>query len=220
MANLHKVFVGCPFTEPIYGHYKRLKKEMEEGSPLEIVLANATVLTSRRPLLEHITVLIRGSAACIFDVTGANPNVALELGIAHAIPVDFLITVKSVKLRKTGSKTSQAPVRPIIADLRGLPRIEYENYTTLRAQLFTQYLPGLSLFTRWSEFKDDNEASIPYALKMFKNMRVSGRLKSQRITRILAGSGIKTRDFLKALKDARLISERTGPKGGFFFPSR
>ena len=57
-------------------------------TPLSLVLADTVGISSSDYLLEHITTQIRDSASCIFDATGANANVSLEVGIAHTIPVD------------------------------------------------------------------------------------------------------------------------------------
>ncbi len=220
MANLYKVFVGCPFTQPLYGHYERLKKEVEAESPLEIVLPDKAELSSAGDLLGHIDGLIRESAACIFDVTGANPNVTLEVGIAHTVPVKFVITVNPEKLPETGSKTGQGPERLIIADLRGRVRIEYTTYDELKDSLYRRYFPGLELFKRWRRFRRSHRAYESYALDLFQEWRAHGRSKSPKITGILDGSGLHTKDLVRYLKDAKLISLRRGRDGGYYYPSR
>jgi hypothetical protein len=93
MARLEQVFIGCPFQSGIRRNYDRLKAELEAETPLRLVLADTTSITSTDDLLKHITALVRDSAACLFDATGANPNVSLEVGIAHALPTDFLLTI-------------------------------------------------------------------------------------------------------------------------------
>jgi hypothetical protein len=112
MARPEQLFVGCPFQSRVRKNYDRLKAELEAETPLRIVLADTATVTSSDDLLEHITALIRDSAACVFDATGANPNVSLEVGIAHALPIDFLLTVSTRqphaldKARKTGRSTA------------------------------------------------------------------------------------------------------------------
>ena len=119
MAKPEQLFVGCPFQSRVRKHYDRLKAELEAETPLRVVLADTATVTSSDDLLEHITALIRDSAACLFDATGANPNVSLEVGIAHALPTDFLLTVSTRqphaldKARKNG--------RPAIDRLRPIP---------------------------------------------------------------------------------------------------
>jgi hypothetical protein len=118
MARPEQLFVGCPFQSRVRKNYDRLKAELEAETPLRVVLADTATITSSDDLLEHITALIRDSAACLFDATGANPNVSLEVGIAHALPTDFLLTVSTRqphaldKARKAGRSAADR-LRPI-----------------------------------------------------------------------------------------------------------
>jgi hypothetical protein len=95
MARPEQLFLGCPFQTRVRRNYDRLKAELEAETPLRVVLADTASITSSDDLLEHITTLIRESAACLFDATGANPNVSLEVGLAHALPTDFLLTIST-----------------------------------------------------------------------------------------------------------------------------
>ena len=129
MAKLHQVFVGCPFTAAVRKPFDRLKKELEDATPLSIVLADTVGISSSDYLLEHITELIRDSAGCIFDATGANPNVSLEVGIAHTVPVDFILTFKTRKPRTAkGTSGSRA----------GIPRCDQSSATS-RARTGSSY---------------------------------------------------------------------------------
>ena len=91
MTKSYQVFVGCPFLRAIRKNYDRLKADLEKETPLHVVLADTVAVTSTDYLLEHITARIRDSAACIFDATNGNPNVSLEVGIAHALPAAGLV---------------------------------------------------------------------------------------------------------------------------------
>jgi hypothetical protein len=124
MARPEQLFVGCPFQSRVRKNYDRLKAELEAETPLRVVLADTASVTSSDDLLEHITALIRDSAACLFDATGANPNVSLEVGIAHALPTEFLLTVSTRqphapdKARKAGRSAADR-LRPIPS---GIPK--------------------------------------------------------------------------------------------------
>jgi len=107
MAKLQQIFVGCPFLRAIRKNYDKLKSDLERETPLHIILADTTAISSTDYLLEHITGLIRESAACVFDATGGNPNVSLEVGIAHAMPADFLLAMYTRKPR-TQKEAEQA----------------------------------------------------------------------------------------------------------------
>jgi len=133
---LYQVFVGCPFRRAIRKHYDRLKDELEKETPLHVVLADTGAISSTDYLLEHITKLISDSGGCVFDASGGNPNVSLEVGIAHALPADFVLTFNTRKPRTPQERSAEqaaareGEVRPIIADLQGRTRIEYKSRST------------------------------------------------------------------------------------------
>src|SRR5712672_2311879 len=99
MAKSHQVFIGCPFLKAVRKNYDELQNDLETETPFHIVLADTTAITSTDYLLEHITTLILESAACMFYVTGVNPNVSLEVGVAHALPAEFLLALYTRKPR-------------------------------------------------------------------------------------------------------------------------
>lgn len=223
MPRPEQVFIGCPFRSPVRRMYDRLKSDLEARSPLHIVLADTTTISSTDYLLEHITRLIRDSAACLFDATGGNPNVSLEVGIAHALPVDFLLCLSTRKPPASRAKPLRGAAdggRPIIADLQGRNRIEYKTYASLRDQAWKRYLSRLPLMVRWHEFEKDHRSFIPVALKLFQEMRASGRTARARVEAMLSNSGVSTTEFTRALTHHRLITVRRGREGGYFYPTK
>jgi hypothetical protein len=225
MAKPEQLFVGCPFQSRVRKHYDRLKAELEAETPLRVVLADTATVTSSDDLLEHITALIRDSAACLFDATGANPNVSLEVGIAHALPTDFLLTVSTRqphtldKARKNGRPAIDR-LRPIIADLQGRNRIEYKTYRSLKEQLHRRYLSSLPYLKRWHEFEKNHRSYAPLALAVLHEIRASGRSTRPRLDAILSASGLSATVLLRALTHHRLITVRGGRDGGYFYPSK
>jgi hypothetical protein len=188
MAKIHQVFVGCPFLTAIRKNYDQLKGDLESDSPLHIVLADTTAISSTDYLLEHITSLIRDSAACIFDATGGNPNVSLEVGIAHALPTEFLLAMYTRRPR-TQQKAERAleaegERRPIISDLQGRNRIEYKTYPSLKDQVVERYLSKLPYMQRWLHFKMRNSSYAEHALELFQEMRSSGRTLRPRVVAV------------------------------------
>lgn len=224
MPKLHQVFVGCPFAETVRKPFDRLKRELEEETPLSIVLADTVGVSSSDYLLEHITELISDSAGCIFDATGANPNVSLEVGIAHTVPVDFILTFKTRKPRsKRGigaSKTRESEVRSIISDLQGKNRIEYKTFDSLKEQLLKRYLVKLPYMKRWNQFVSENAAIVPLLRRLFTDLRSSGRSTSARLAADLEGSGLAVSDVRSRLAKAKLVSVQRGRSGGLFYPTK
>jgi hypothetical protein len=219
------VFMGCPYTANVRKLYSRLKSELEAETPLRIVLADTATISSTDDLLEHITDLIAESAACVFDATGNNPNVSLEVGLAHALPVDFLITLSTRKPRKASAKQVVAKQTPsasrvIMADLQGRMRIEYKAFPALKDQVKKRYLSKLPYMTRWLEFEKNHKSYVPYALRVIAEIRSSGRTTAARVEAILSGSGITTTALTQALTKKRLITVRRGKNGGYFYPAK
>jgi hypothetical protein len=223
ITKIQQVFIGCPFSKDVRRFYDRLKTDLEKETPLSVVLADTVPTTSADYLLKHITDLIRESAGCIFDATGNNPNVSLEVGIAHTVPVDFILALKTRKPRKTKRKSSaaaEAEVKAIISDLQGKSRIEYKTYNGLREQLEKRYLPQVPYIKRWNQFKKDHKSMVPYAIKIFSDIRSSGRTTKPAITAILEGSGFSTTDVSNALVRAKLVSIKRGRAGGYFYAAK
>jgi len=218
VPKIYQVFIGCPFAKEVRKSYDKLKKDLEASTPLSIVLADTIGVTSSDYLLEHITELITDSAGCVFDATGANPNVSLEVGIAHTVPTDFILTLKTRKPR-TGSTTT-AEVRSIISDLQGKPRVEYKTYNTLRDDVEDRFLSTLPYMLRWKQFKADNKGMVPYVLKFFSDVRSSGRSVRPRLVAILEGSGFNASDVTNAMRAAKIISVQRGRSGGYFYPAK
>lgn len=221
MAKIYQVFVGCPFAKEIRRHFDRLKKELEAETPLSVVLADTVGVSSSDYLLEHITVLIRDSAGCIFDATGANPNVSLEVGIAHTVPTDFMLTLKTRKPRSHDDPAAaSSEVRSIISDLQGKNRIEYKTYNALRQKVEERFLARLPYMARWKRFRNDHKSMAPYVVKFFSDIRSSGRSTRPRLASILEGSGFNASDVTDAIRAARIVSVQRGRKGGYFYPTK
>jgi hypothetical protein len=72
-------------------------------------------------LLGILTGYIKAVDYCIFDISTWNPNVALEIGLAQGLGVDYYVLLNR-KLKKT-----------VPADIQGLQRIEYADVRSLGA---------------------------------------------------------------------------------------
>lgn len=226
MPKIYQVFVGCPFAKDVRKNYDKLKKELEAETPLSIVLADTVGVSSSDYLLEHITTLVRDSAGCIFDATGGNPNVSLEVGIAHTVPTDFILTLKTRKPRAGADSKPHEPaaagseVRSIISDLQGRNRVEYKTYKTLRTKVEDRFLSGLAYMKRWKRFKNDHKGMVPYVLRFIADVRSSGRSTGPRLNAILEGSGFNASDVTDALRKAGILLVRRGRNGGYFYPAK
>lgn len=224
MAKSYQVFIGCPFLTAIRKNYDRLKEELEDETPLHVVLADTAAVSSTDYLLEHITNLIRESATCVFDVTGGNPNVSLEVGIAHALPSDFLLALytRKPRVQQNAEQTleREGETRPIISDLQGRNRIEYKTFRTLKDTLERRHLSRLPYMKRWKEFAARNRRLVEPALEVFREIRTSGRTVRPRVIAMLDGTGILADDLLRLLSQAKLLTVKRGRAGGIYYPTK
>jgi hypothetical protein len=226
MPKLHQIFLGCPYRPTFRRTYERLKRELESESPLHLVLADTAAITSRDTLLGHITDLIRESGGCIFDASGGNPNVSLEVGVAHALGADFMLTLNT--RTRSGSARGQRGAgnrkpgadhsKPIIADLQGRNRIEYRSYGGLKKQLVDRFLRRLPYWKRWEDFRHQHPAWAPAALLIFGEIRRHGRASRPRLEAALRDGGVPLPALLTALRKGGLIAQRRGRLAGYVYP--
>ena len=226
MSKVYQVFIGCPFRAPIRKNYDKLKAELERDTPLHVVLADTTAISSTDYLLEHITSLIRESAGCIFDATDGNANVSLEVGVAHALPADFVLTLYTRRPRTKEQRAAESvlsregEIKPIISDLQGRNRIEYKTFRALKQQLMERYLSTLPYMRRWNNFRRRNSSYLKYALQVFEEIRTSGRTLRPRVIAVLDGTGIHADDMLGVMAEAKLLSVKRGRAGGIYYPAK
>jgi len=84
-------FVISPFGEPFDDYYKKIYKPAIEKAGLKAIRADEIYGTG--VIIEEIFAQIVSSRMIICEVTGKNPNVNYELGVASvplALPVPFL----------------------------------------------------------------------------------------------------------------------------------
>lgn len=150
----------------------------------------------------------------------------LEVGIAHTLPANYLLT-KSTRRRRTlaereveKEKQAEGEVRPIISDLQGKNRIEYKRYPELKRDVVNRWLGSLPFMARWQSFKRDHKDMVPHALKLFAEIRASGRSQRPRLVAILEGTGFSATDVVNALVKKRLLVAKRGQRGGYFYPAK
>lgn len=83
-------FLVMPFEPELNYFYLYLKHHIETNHSLTVERGDTRCLT--KPLIQKITDQISNARLIIADITGANPNVMYEVGLAHAEdkPVVFL----------------------------------------------------------------------------------------------------------------------------------
>jgi hypothetical protein len=117
-----QIFVAYPYSLP-KRDYRPVFSKVGEAFSVSFVYADEKITTLH--VLQKIYSMIKGSAFGIYDISGWNPNVTLELGMAYGLGEQaYLLANPSMH------PTGEAP-----ADLRGLDRIEYRSYAELSDRL-------------------------------------------------------------------------------------
>lgn len=90
MAARPRCFVVMPFASELNYFYLYLKQHIEANHSVSVERGDTRFLT--KPLIQKIADQIASARLVIADITGANPNVMYEVGLAHAghKPVIFL----------------------------------------------------------------------------------------------------------------------------------
>ncbi|MDR0220930.1 MAG: nucleoside 2-deoxyribosyltransferase [Lachnospiraceae bacterium] len=86
------VFVIIPFEDSFKELYSALKKHFEESFDF----TNAGDLDNQQNILQDIVVGIHSADVIIADLTGLNPNVFYELGLAHAMGRKVIIITQNI----------------------------------------------------------------------------------------------------------------------------
>jgi hypothetical protein len=118
-----QVFVAYSYKLYPKADYRRVYKELEQHYEVTFIFADEKITNMH--IMKKIETFIRGSDFSIFDISGWNPNVTLELGFAMAATDQWYIAIDPSK-----TETQEVP-----SDLRGLDRIEYDSYDALGNRL-------------------------------------------------------------------------------------
>ena len=122
MAQLN-VFVACPYMLFPLDDYKATFASVSKAYNVEFRFADEQI--TNQHVLSKITNYIRDAEISLFDITGWNPNVALELGIAVGLGRRYFILLNH-KLDQN---------KDVPSDIKGIDRIQYSSNSELEAKL-------------------------------------------------------------------------------------
>jgi len=114
-----QIFVAYPYRLYPSADYRRVYRDLENPFGVKFVFADERITSLH--VLQKIAAFIRSSRFGIYDISGWNPNVTLELGLALGLN-------ESTYLAADPSKTD---MHEVPADLRRVDRIQYSSYTEL-----------------------------------------------------------------------------------------
>lgn len=118
---MNKVFVAYPYS--LEGYRDAIASA--GNAVVELVYADETI--TNKHILEKITDLMKACDLCIFDLTGWNANVALELGVAIGLNLNYRV------LLNAKSQTD------VFSDMRGWDQLRYSDLNELQTKLDTLF---------------------------------------------------------------------------------
>ncbi len=96
---IYSVFVIMPFEEDFDAVYHKFIKPEFEGIQIEDVrfqVSRADDIANLRSILNDIVIQIARSDLVVADLTGSNPNVFYELGLAHALRRSVILLTQNI----------------------------------------------------------------------------------------------------------------------------
>lgn len=127
-----QIFVAYSYRLYPKADYRKVYKELAEAFRVEFIFADEKITSLH--ILQKIANYIRSTRFGIYDISGWNANVTLELGLAFGLNERAFIALDPSK-----TEISEVP-----SDLRGIDRIQYSSYSELQeglAKLLAQELP-------------------------------------------------------------------------------
>jgi nucleoside 2-deoxyribosyltransferase len=212
-ARQNLVFMGYPFTPPLPADdYRAVVAELQEELPVRFWYFLDEITTAE--MMRKIWRAMLRADVAIFDVSGGNPNVAFELGLAVGDNKKCMTILKTGEPNPLGS-----------ADLGYAERAEYTSAATLKDKLreiVTSQLSGLRLLSELSYgllptagdmSREEVEQRLrEVLLKVFENRQIQ---KRQAIA--ILGEGLATA-ALNALREKdvlRVEGQRRGARWVF-----
>ncbi|HZR82882.1 MAG TPA: hypothetical protein VFD92_17430 [Candidatus Binatia bacterium] len=130
--NARQVFVAYSYKLYPEADYRKVYRELAKAFNVEFIFADEKITNLH--ILQKIANYIRSSRFGIYDISGWNANVTLELGLAFGLAEKSYIAIDP----------SKTPIEEVPSDLRGIDRIQYGSYVELGGKiekLLAQELP-------------------------------------------------------------------------------
>jgi hypothetical protein len=123
MKQRREAFIAYAYSTYPKVRYRRLFKTLEAAYEIKFIFADEHITNMH--IMDKIVSYVRSAEFSLFDISGWNPNVTLELGFAMATSKNWYIA-----LNPTKTELQEVP-----SDLRGLDRIQYDSLDELGKQV-------------------------------------------------------------------------------------
>jgi DNA repair ATPase RecN len=148
MGNKPVVFMVMPFGDNFIALYNHLKERFKEN----YIFTNAGDLDNQQNILKDIVEGIGNSNIVISDLTGLNPNVFYELGLAHAMDKKCIIITQDISELPFDLKSYRAVEYSLL--FNKIPELEQELHKLLQGAIdgsvkfgnpISDYLPDFTI---------------------------------------------------------------------------
>ncbi len=118
-----QIFVAYSYNLYDRRDYRRVFTALEKTYGVRFIFADEKITNMH--ILQKIISYIKTSDFSLFDISGWNPNVTLELGVALALSDNWYICFDP----------KHTPATEVPSDIKGLDRIQYGGFTELEEKL-------------------------------------------------------------------------------------
>jgi hypothetical protein len=117
------IFVAYAYNLYDRRDYRNIFTQLEKAYGVKFIFADEKITNMH--ILQKIISYIKASDFSLFDISGWNPNVTLELGIALASSENWYICFNSDKTE----------LKDVPSDIKGIDRIQYKSFADLGEKL-------------------------------------------------------------------------------------
>ena len=86
-----------PFDDKFNSIYENIIKKVIEDNEFELNCRRADEIFGTRPIIEDIWEYIKKARILVAELTGRNPNVFYELGLAHAMNKNVILITQNLE---------------------------------------------------------------------------------------------------------------------------
>src|SRR6266480_3533751 len=118
-----QIFVAYAYNIYPQRDYRRVFEALEKIYSVKFIFTDEKITNMH--ILQKIISYIDASDFSLFDISGWNPNVTLELGIALSRSDNWYIAFNP----------ERTPIDDVPSDIKGIDRIQYKSFTELEEKL-------------------------------------------------------------------------------------
>ncbi|MFF7171631.1 hypothetical protein [Streptomyces pseudovenezuelae] len=145
------IFVAYPWSSvrPSRAEYKKALKDVEKGFQVRFQFAEQSLTSGT--VLDKIRGMIDSAAFGIYDLTGFNPNVTLEYGLALGMGRKAFIAF---------NPTVTPTAKDVPSDVRGWDRFEYGDLNDLVREVESIVIAELGVMSPADQFEEERRTVV------------------------------------------------------------